>query len=199
MSDSPDVPVSSRATNLRNALVIAVTTVVIVGAVLLIQKPWQQADTGVTSVSVSVAPGQVAPAVGAVAPDFTATTIDGATVTLSDLRGEPVWLLFGATWCTNCRSEVADVQALSQTYAGRVHIVAVYVQEDTATVTGYAQRSGLTYPQIADVHDTVAAAYAVNGIPAHLFLDADGVIKKISVGTLAKADAAAALESLLKP
>jgi len=184
--------------NLRNAVVIAVTTVLIIGAVLLVKQPWKQTATaGVSSVSISLPPGQVAPAVGVAAADFTATTITGQTVTLSGLRGTPVWLLFGATWCQNCRVESPDVQALSQQYAGRVQVVGVYVQEDAATVTGYAQRMGLTYPQIADTQDAIAASYAVDGIPAHVFIGADGIIKKIAVGTLAKADAQSVLESLL--
>jgi peroxiredoxin len=190
--------------NLRNAVVIAVTTVVILGGLLLVKQPWKSGSDGsggssggVTQVDVQLAPGQAAPAVGQPAPDFTAITVSGESITLSALRGEPVWLLFGATWCADCRVEAPDVQALSSAYAGRVRVVAVYVDETSATVSDYASRVGLTYPQIADASDAIASHYGVMGIPAHYFLDASGVIQKISVGTLTQASARTELESLL--
>jgi len=184
----------------RNVLVIAVTTVVVLGGLLLVKQPWRQTGSdgaGVTAVDVSVAPGQAVPAVGQLAADFTATTITGDTVTLSGLRGQPVWLLFGATWCTNCRAEAPDVQAVAQAYAGRATVVAVYVGESSTTVRGYADRVGLTYPQIADAADTIAQTYAVMGIPAHFFIDADGVIRKIAVGPVSQQAASNALDAML--
>jgi len=189
--------------NLRNVLVIVVTAVVILAGLWLVKGPWRQpgsagtAPSGVTSVDVNVPAGQAAPAVGRPAADFSATTITGDSISLSGWRGQPVWLLFGATWCTDCRVEAPDIQAVSQAFAGRVQVVAVYVGEDQATVQDYANRLGLTYHQIADVADTIAGSYAVMGIPAHFFIDADGVIQTIRVGAITRQDAIDQLTALL--
>ncbi|MCL2316281.1 MAG: TlpA family protein disulfide reductase [Actinomycetia bacterium] len=196
--ESPAVPVPPKRVGLRNVIVIALTTIVIVAALLLIKQPWKQAaDTGVTDVPVSLSPGQVAPTIGALAPDFAAAAIDGTSVRLSDLRGEPVWLLFGATWCTSCRAEAADVQALSQAYEGRVHVLAVYVQEDQPTVSAYAQRTGLTYPQVVDPNGGITSAFAVTATPTHFFLDAGGVIRQMAMGSVDRQSTAELLDWLL--
>ena len=182
----------------RNAVVLALTTALILGGVWAVQT-WVRGDAGdpgsVTSVSV---PSDVSPpATGERAADFTATTLDGQDLALSGLRGQPVWLVFGATWCANCRAEAPDVAKVARDYAGRVHVVSVYVGESTQTVKGYADRVGLTYAQVADPDQRIAAAYRIMGIPAHFFIDAEGVIRSIRVGVVSPADAAAELDALL--
>ncbi|MCL2482590.1 MAG: TlpA family protein disulfide reductase [Propionibacteriaceae bacterium] len=175
--------------SIRNVLVIAVTTVVILGVGVLVQQPWKSTETdpsAVTSVDVGSSSDHPAPAVGVEATDFTATTITGDTITLSELRGKPVWLVFGATWCTNCRSEAPDVQAVADAYAGKITVVTIYVGEASSTVKSYADRLKLTGPQIADTSNSISSAYDILGIPAHFFIDSSGTIQQIAVGSLTK-------------
>jgi len=54
-----------------------------------------------------------APVVDAPAPDFTVTTLAGETLQLSDLRGQPVFLNFWATWCIPCRAEMPAFAAFT--------------------------------------------------------------------------------------
>jgi len=184
--------------NIRNVVVIAVTAAVILAGLWLARGGWWSGGaSSSSSPSASVAPGQAAPAVGAAAPDFTATTIDGQAITLSKMTGEPTWLIFGATWCADCRVEAPDVEAVAQAYSGRVQVVAVYVGEDTSTVQPYVQRIGLTMPAVADTANSIADAYDVVGIPVHYFIDASGVIKAIHVGAISQQSAGAQLDALL--
>ncbi|MGB3954771.1 MAG: TlpA disulfide reductase family protein, partial [Brooklawnia sp.] len=126
-----------------------------------------------------------APRVGAPAPGFTATAIDGSEVSLDALRGRPVWLVFVATWCSGCRAEMPDVQAAHQAAgADGVEVVAIYVGEDQSEVGPYAERLGLTFPQLPDPQTRLAASYGVLGVPAHFFIDADGVVRQTRVGIL---------------
>ncbi len=50
--------------------------------------------------------------VGQRAPDFSASTLDGQPVSLSDYRGQVVLLNFWATWCVPCGDEMPDFQTI---------------------------------------------------------------------------------------
>lgn len=143
----------------------------------------------VSPVQLQGAPSGSAPEVGKLAPDFTASTVEGTPVTVSGLKGQPVWLTFGASWCSSCRAEFPDVQAAHQVAtaagkAGGLAVVGVHLSEDAATVKEFAGRVGLTYPLIPDPNTTVAVRYRVMGVPAHVFIDRDGVIRSIDMGIL---------------
>ncbi|MDR2454042.1 MAG: TlpA family protein disulfide reductase [Bifidobacteriaceae bacterium] len=179
---------------LRTVLVIGLTTAAVAGAVYLSQggggAAGREGSSGaVSQVEVAAAGAGPAPQVGQPAPDFTAWDTEGREVALADLRGQPVWLVFGATWCANCRAEMPDVAAVASRAAGRAAVVAVYVGEAAETVADYAERLGLDFPQIADSQTQLGAKYRVMGVPMHLFLDADGVIASIDVGPLSQSQA----------
>lgn len=131
----------------------------------------------------SPAPGS--PAVGRAAPDVIATTVDGSPVSLAGLRGRPVWLTFGATWCAPCRSEAPEIQA-AQAAAGDdgVVVIAVYLSEDPATVRDFARRLGLRYRQIADPDRRIGSAFGVSAMPTHYFVDRSGILRAVRTGAL---------------
>jgi cytochrome c biogenesis protein CcmG, thiol:disulfide interchange protein DsbE len=96
-----------------------------------------------------------------------------------------VWLTFGASWCAACVAEAADVEAAYKKFSSKkVVVLAVSISEDSATVKDYRDRVGLTYPQVADPNTDIASAYRVNGIPAHFFIDASGVLRSMKTGAL---------------
>jgi peroxiredoxin len=194
--------VKAPGVGVRNLVVIGLTTAAILGGLWLVKAPWSAPDEApgsagaLSSVDVQVMPG-AAPAVGEIAADFMALTTTGQAVALSDLAGAPVWLVFGATWCANCRAEAPDVAAVAQAYDGKAAVLSIYVGQSAPAVGEYADRLGLTNPQIADTSTAVAATYAVVGVPAHFFIDADGVIRQIRLGTLSQQAASHELDALL--
>jgi peroxiredoxin len=182
-------------TTLRNIVVIAVTTLVILGGLAIVKNPWAATNnTGVTTIDATST--SKTPVVGDPAPTFTTETIDGDLVSLADLKGTPVWLVFGATWCSNCRAEAPDVEKVARDFDGRATVLSIYVGETPDTVRGYATRIGLSTPQIADEANVLASSYGVMGVPAHYFVDSQGVLQKIVVGTISAQAATDILDTL---
>jgi peroxiredoxin len=172
-----------RSSRLGTVLVLAVTAALVMGGAYLVNGP-ASAQAGVSAVSVTPGKG-AAPKVGAPAQDFDATTVDGKKVSLSSYKGQPVWLTFGASWCAACQAEAPDIEAAYQKAKAQGAVVlAVSISEDSATVQEYANRIGLTFPQIADPDTLIASAYRVNGIPAHFFIDKSGVLRSAKTGGL---------------
>lgn len=183
----------ARRSRITTLAVMGVTGAIILTVAVLANQSGATAD-GATSVILTGEATGAAPAVGSLAPDFQAATIDGRTVRLSDLRGRPVWLTFGASWCQPCRSENADIQAAYERWKDEgVVVLAVFISEDATAVTDYAGRVGLTYLQVADPDTRIASAYRILGIPSHYFIDRTGVLRQLKIGTLDPAVMDAAL------
>jgi peroxiredoxin len=163
---------------------MGVTAAIIVAVVYLVNRP-AASGSGLTAVVLSGVASGPAPIVGKPAPDFTATTVDGAEVTLSELKGQPVWLTFGASWCQPCRAENPDIQAAYEKHRAKgLVVLAIFITEDAPTVRDYATRVGLTYQKVADPNTRIASAYRIVGIPSHFFIDSTGVLRVLKIGTL---------------
>ena len=176
-----------RSSNFGQAAVVLVTAFAIAVAAWWVVKPEEQdrvrAETEAVS-QVEVAGVQQPPAAGDSAPGFTATDIDGTPVSLEELRGKPVWLVFMATWCTGCRTEIPDVQGVMASRGDAVRIVVVYVGESQNAVSDYSKRVGNDFPEVADQDQQISAAYGIMGVPSHYFIDAGGVVRQRHVGVL---------------
>jgi peroxiredoxin len=176
--------VRPRQSRIATLAIMGVTAAIIVVVAFMVNQPTSTAD-GVTSVTLSGAATGDPPTVGKPAPDFAATTVDGKAVRLSDFKGKPVWLTFGASWCQPCRAENPDIKATYEKYkdSGLV-VLAIFISEDSAAVTDYADRIGLTYLKVADPNTKIASQYRILGIPSHYFIDSAGVLRQMKIGSL---------------
>jgi peroxiredoxin len=124
------------------------------------------------------------PAIGYAAPDFTLSTLDGKTLSLSELRGTPVVLNFWATWCEPCQRELPALQATAERYADEVQIIGVDQGEPAEIVQTFVDQFGLSYPIAMDADFQVGDQYNLMGMPTTFFIDGDGVIRHLWVGEM---------------
>lgn len=165
-----------------NLLVLAVVTALVVLAVWFFQSG--STEGAFSDVEVASAAGEP-PTVGQPAPQFSGLLTTGEPMDLESLRGKPVWLVFNATWCANCRSEAPEVQALHD--QGDVQVVSVWLRESGSQVVPYMERTGMSFTSIPDPTGQISGHYQVRGVPSHYLIDADGVLQDIRVGALTHA------------
>ncbi|HET9657713.1 MAG TPA: TlpA disulfide reductase family protein [Kineosporiaceae bacterium] len=178
----------TRESRLGTVVVLVVTGLVVLAGSYALNRPAAGAGSGsangVTAVTLTGA-AAADPVIGKPAPDFKATTTDGTPISLESLRGRPVWLTFGASWCAACRAEAPDIEgAYERAKASGAVVVEVFLNEDAAGVRDYGNRIGLTYPKIPDPDTAIASEYRVLGIPAHFFIDSTGVLRSAKAGSL---------------
>ena len=126
--------------------------------------------------------------VGDAAPEFTITTLDGETVSLSDYRGKVVFLNFWASWCPPCRAEMPSIESLKDKMAG-CDFVILAVNLDSGSqeriidrIQSFVDENGFTFEVLIDNELTLAREYGIAAIPTTFILDESGVIVEVSQG-----------------
>jgi cytochrome c biogenesis protein CcmG/thiol:disulfide interchange protein DsbE len=122
-----------------------------------------------------IAPGTVeAPA----SPELALTDLEGAPVTLRDLAGHPLWIIFWKTACEPCEAEAPDVAAAYAAHrSDGLVVLGIDVWDTAAAVRDYAEEHDLAYPIAFDSSTAFKPAYGVWGAPTHYFIGSDGIIR----------------------
>jgi thiol-disulfide isomerase/thioredoxin len=98
----------------------------------------------------------------------------GLTEMVSQNRGKLVVLNFFATWCPPCRVEIREmVQLRERVDEGKVMILGLSVDENTAPLPAFVSKQQINYP-VYIVDRDVARAFQVSTIPHNVFYTKDG-------------------------
>lgn len=113
-------------------------------------------------------------------------TLGGENVTLPDLAGEPMVINLWATWCPPCRREM-PMMAQFAASASDVTFVFANQGEDAARIRTYLSQEGLLLPNVLmDGLGELGRHYKAPGLPATLFVDADGRLVDIHLGEISR-------------
>ncbi len=126
-----------------------------------------------------------APQEGFLAPDFNLTTLAGDNFTLSELRDSPVIINFWASWCPPCRAEMPALQQVFAEYEDLGLIIAAVNATNQDSITEAAtflSENKLTLPIPMDKTGSVSRSYNLHSLPTTIFIDSQGVIRKIIIG-----------------
>lgn len=124
--------------------------------------------------------------VGQAAPEYTATTLDGDTVALTDFLGQPVLLNIWATWCPPCRREMPVLAEAARNTPG-VEFLFVNYGEGRAAIERYLADEALAVSNVLlDPRGAVPRHYGTVGIPVTLFIDGDGRLTDMHMGEVSR-------------
>jgi peroxiredoxin len=134
-------------------------------------------------------------AVGNVAPDFQLQNLNGQSITLSSLKGNPVLINFWATWCQPCASEMPYLQKINNEWSDKgLVVLAINWGESASEVGQFLQANNLSLPVLLDTKKAAAEKYGVRAFPTTFFIDKDGIIREKIIGAFPNQ---AAIESRL--
>jgi len=134
---------------------------------------------------------------GVSAPSFTATTLEGDTVTLGDYADRVILLNIWATWCQPCREEMPSMERLYRRFQEQgtpFEILAVSIdassgdKDDGGNVGGdlgaFAEEFGLTFTILHDPTGRIQRIYQTTGVPESFVIAKDGLIYRRIVGAV---------------
>lgn len=136
--------------------------------------------------------------IGDIAPDFTLGSNRASRVSLSELRGKIVILNFWATWCPPCRHEVPALQAIHNELGPQgVVVLAINEGEKLENVERFAHDNKISFAVWLDEDRWAGNIYQVRAIPTTYFIDGEGIIRDIQIGTMSRDQIVSKLEKLL--
>jgi peroxiredoxin len=120
---------------------------------------------------------------GQPAPDFTLADLTGRRHALSDYRGRVVMLIFWATWCKTCPTELAHLGQIARAL-GPKGLVALSInwEKDAAAVAKMAGAARLDAPVLRDLDQKTRYDYDAWAVPRVILIDRSGKIARIVRG-----------------
>lgn len=119
--------------------------------------------------------------------DFSVTTSDGSTFTLSEVLEEKdfVMINFWATWCGPCKTEFEYIQKAYERYQDNMAIIAISIDDTNQDVITFKSEytPALTFDMSTDQNSLYGrfAAYST-GVPLTIFVDRYGKICNYVMG-----------------
>jgi len=169
------------------AIIIGAIALASLAALLwpLLNKPATVTDAGVIRAQIEA--DGAAGRIGAPAPDFEWTSLDGQTLRLSTYRGKVVVVNFWATWCPPCREEMPALQRVAASEPDVV-VLEVDLMEPGDKARSFLDSLGLDRLQpVLDGDGATTRRFGVLSLPSTFFIDKTGVIRHLELTAMSEA------------
>jgi cytochrome c biogenesis protein CcmG, thiol:disulfide interchange protein DsbE len=170
---TPSSPAAERRGGRAALLALAAVIVVVVGGLLALSLRSHDSAPRVPDGATIAGRAEV----GKPAPVFTATDLDGHSVSLASYRGRALILSFGASWCHPCRQEYPLLVAAAKEHGTRLAIVSVMHDDLSRDARAFVAEFHARWPAVNDESNAISQAYGVVGVPQTFFITPAGVVQ----------------------
>jgi cytochrome c-type biogenesis protein len=125
------------------------------------------------------------------APEYSAVSLQGDSVSLASFRGDVVLLNLWATWCPPCREEMPLLQQLQNQHTSRgFHVIGVSIDAagEETRIRRFLDEHHITFSIWLDPDDRASFVFRAIGVPATYLIDRDGRISWRMLGPLSAKD-----------
>jgi peroxiredoxin len=123
--------------------------------------------------------------VGAQAPVFTATSLDGKTRSISDYHDKGLIMIFMSSWCPCSNESIPIVNDAYQRHKNdNVEFLMVGIQEARSKFERFIARRSILFPAIYDDDKLISRPYGINAPPTMVFINKNGVVKRVFYGNI---------------
>jgi thiol-disulfide isomerase/thioredoxin len=147
--------------------------------------------------------------VGEAVPAFSLQGIDGKQYMIGgkgnqgnqgDVAQKPIWIHFWASWCGPCQSEAPDIEELTAKYKDRLDAYGINatMYDNEKDVKTFVEKYRLAFPVLKDEQGDIFKLFRGAALPTHVFIDGNGIVKEIKIGSLSKEQLKAKLDTLIK-
>lgn len=117
------------------------------------------------------------------APDFTLNDINGAPLSLSDLKGKWVILDFWGSWCPWCIKGFPALKEAYKQYDGKVEVLGIDCRDTQDVWKAAVKKYELPWLQVYCPNDSdLPRKYGIQGFPTKFIIDPEGNVANVTVG-----------------
>ena len=110
-------------------------------------------------------------------PTFRLRTLDGGSVSSSQLGGKVVLLEFWASWCLPCERAMPDLKIIARRWEEDPFVfMGISMDRKEAPMRGFLKRHKVFWPQVWDKDSAFASMCGVKEIPTYVLIDHTGEI-----------------------
>ena len=124
-----------------------------------------------------------AQSLGVRAPDFVLKSFAGENLRLSEYRGEVVMLSFWASWCSDCREQLTEINDIHGAYAQTgLRSLTVSMDTNRRDTNEMIAELGMGFPVLHDEGREVSRLYDIESLPLVVLIDREGIVREVIEG-----------------